>query len=1021
MESKPVIGIDFGTTYCCVGVWIEGGVSIIPNSIGERTTPSVVIFDGPNQIFVGEDTLYHIIKEDSVKVYEIKRIIGKKYNQIKDLLKYFTFKIEEDNNGEPIIRINQNKTYYPEEIAHIIIKKLIKNAELYLNKKVSDIVITVPSDFSDIQRNKIKKAAELDKEVKVLQIINEPSAAVLSYGFPKQFLKKEFNFYHPFNQKYSLLDFKPQEILHPMEETEETEENNQNINQNLNFSVKSSFINEDKDKNILVFDLGGGTFDVSLIIITDNIFETKRTLGNQRLGGGDFDNKLMEYCLDQFSQKIKISKEEIRKNTKCMQMLRIACEKTKKMLSVKKEDKIYLEDFYNGQSINCNITKAKFEDLCKEYFDQLIPTVKKILKYKKITIKINEIVLVGGSSKIPKIKQILTSWIKEEYPNSNIKINDSISPDEVVAYGAAFFAESQTRKTGEIWGDFQYLDCTQHSYGVELEDGRMEVLLKAGSKYPTEVVKYFFNAYNYQENFQINVYEGENEQVNKNELVGKFTLNNIPIKKKNEVCLTIIFNFDYDQILNVTAFVAENGQEKSIKIDKKKDNLNENDNTKELLGNIIVDQNDLNKKEKKYKKEIMDYTKTFKLAKNDKVKYDIITNYNKSIIDYLNFLETNYKDNGSEKYLYLLNKLFKSYSYFYKTQLFSFVDLITKGNIQNNIESYLEKVSKKNPFKLKYLLEHFKDIKIDNSEIYYSSSIYSMGILIQKGDEYFTKKNKNSILIAKTFYEECLIIGKACFSTNNTILEQISIDNKREYEEYNEECENKIKIIKADFSSLIGDTKLTGNLFSNNKNLDDDNLKLFVLNLNKSLNILNSVKDLNDNNEALESKAICLANIVQIQFQLKAKDNINYQNLQELYKLSKESIDIAKRVGKNCANKNWYKEINNLNAKIKDKMNNSNSAPPIIDIKKIDEELRQKSLNDEEFVKHILINYPFEGCESPENIIQEYKKNKGNILKKLLSKYRKTANEGNGGNNMINERNKIIIKFLNSILNRLSF
>ena len=1009
MESKPILGIDFGTTYCCVGVWKEGGVSIIPNSIGERTTPSVVIFDGPNEIFVGEDTLYHILKEDSVKIYEIKRIIGKKYNQIRDLLKNFTYKIEEDNNGDPIVRINQDKTYYLEEIAHLIISKLIKNAELYLNKKVNEIIITVPSDFSDIQRNKIKMAAELDKEIKVLQIINEPSAAVLSYGFPKQFIKSMFNFFNPNNQKYTLIDYKPQQILHPMEEGEE---NNLDINEPLKLSVKSSFLNQDKDKNILVFDLGGGTFDVSLIIITDYTFETKRTLGNQRLGGGDFDNKLMEYCLKEFSQSNNISIDEIMKNSKCIQMLKIACEKTKKMLSIKEEDKVYLDDFYNGLALSCSITRTKFEELCKEHFNQLIPTIKKVLTHKNKTIKIDEIVLVGGSSKIPKIKEIL----RNEFSNQ-IKINDSISPDEVVAHGAAFFAESLKRTTGEFWGDFQYLDCTQHSYGIELEDGTMEVLLKAGSKYPTEVVKYFFNAYDYQVNFQINVYEGENEQVNKNELIGKFTLKNIPIKKKNEVCLTIIFNFDEDQILNVTASVAENGQKMCIKIDKKNQNLTENKNS--LQGNISSKNNELNKKEKHLKKDMMDYTKNFKKAKGNKIRFDIITNYNKLIIEYLNFLETNYHDIESEKYLYLLEKLFKSYSYLLKTQLISFVDINAKCNIKKSVESYLKKISQKNPFRLKYLLEHFKDIKEDNSDIYYSSSIYSMRILLERGDEFFKKMNKNSVLIAKTFYEECLIIESLCFSNNNSIvLDQLDIDYKREFDEYKYECENKIKIISVNFESIIENTKLTGNLFSNNNNLDDDHLKLFILNLKESLDILDSINDLNDNNEALESKAICLANIVQIQFLLKEKDNINHQKLKDIYSYSKQSIDIAKKLGRNYINKNWYKEINNLNTKIKDKMDNS--APPIIDLKKLDDELRDKSLNEEEFLKHILIKYPYEGCEFSENMLLEYQKNKCNFLKKLLLKYKKGEYAGIGGNNMIHERNKIIIKYLNNLLNRLS-
>lgn len=426
--------------------------------------------------------------------------------------------------------------------------------------------------------------------------------------------------------------------------------------------------------------------------------------------------------------------------------------------------------------------------------------------------------------------------------------------------------------------------------------------------------------------------------------------------------------------------------------------------------------NGLNKQEKQLKKEIMDYTKHFKNAKSDKIKFDIIINYNKLIIEYLIFLETNYNDIESEKYFYLLDKLFKSYSYLLKTQLISFVDLNSKGNIKDTVESYLEKISKKNPFRLKNLLEHFKDIKKDNSDIYYSSSIYSMGILKKRGDDYFTKMNKNSVLIAKTFYEECVIIGKVVFSNNTIMLEQIDIGLRRNYAECIEECENKIKIISADFISVIENTKLTGNLFSNNNNLDDDNLNLFILNLKESLKILDSIEDLNENIEALESKSICLANIVQIQFQLKAKDNIKYKDLQEMYNYSKQSIDIANNLGQNCKNKNWYNEINNLNIKIKDKLENS-SAPPIFDIKKFDDELRNLSLNDEEFLKHILTKCPFEGCEFSENMLEEYQKDKENFLKMLLLKYKKSGNEEN---NMINEKNKIIVKYLNNILNNLS-
>ena len=205
MESNIRLAIDFGTTYCCVGAWIDGGVVIIPNSIGERITPSVVIFDSPNEVYVGEETLYHLSKKDSTKIYEIKRLIGKSYDQIEELLDYFPFTVIEDEYNNPKIKMTfdsgESIEYYPEEIAALIIKKLIKNAESFLeNKKVNEIIITVPSDFTNTQRNKIKSAAESIEGIKVLQLINEPSVSILSYGFPKQLLKNYFNFFNVFNQ-----------------------------------------------------------------------------------------------------------------------------------------------------------------------------------------------------------------------------------------------------------------------------------------------------------------------------------------------------------------------------------------------------------------------------------------------------------------------------------------------------------------------------------------------------------------------------------------------------------------------------------------------------------------------------------------------------------------------------------------------------------------------------------------------------------------------------------------------------
>ena len=1007
MENKIRLGIDFGTTYCCVGVWKDGGVVIIPNEIGERTTPSVVIFDSPNEVYVGEETLNHLSKKDSVKIYEIKRLIGKKYYQIEELTRYFPFVIEQEENGDPVIKITFDNgdtiEYTPEDIATLIINKLIQNAESYLNEKVNEVIITVPADFTDIQRNRIKFAAETIQGIKVLQIINEPCAAVLSYGFPINLLK---NVFFPFNQNFSLVMNNNPKISHPMEEMNN---NTSDSNNPFKFSLQTGFMNLKKDKKVLVFDFGGGTFDLSIIDVTDFQFETRANKGDQFLGGGDLDNKLMEYCIDDFSKKNQISKDEIENNNKCLQRLKIACEQTKKILSVKFEDRIYLEDFYQELPINCTITRAKFEELCKEFFEKLIPPINDVLNYAKIkNTDIDEIILVGGSSKIPKIKEIL----KEKFPG--VIINDQISPDEVVAFGATIYCESLRRNTGEFWKDFEYLDATQHSYGIEVDEGQYEVILPKGSKYPTSFSKYFFNYYNDQETFDIRVFQGENEYANENVLINEFTIINIPQKPKGELCIKITFSIDKSQILNVNAFIAEGNINENVSIIRNDISLL---NGNSILDNINSVGNGLNKYEKKFKLEIYEYCQNFREMKDDKDKYNIIKNYNKVLNDYLKFLEEN-GDVESEKYLFLLGKLFKSYSYFFKTQLIAMVDIMEKINIQKNVENYLGKIVTKNPFRLRYLLGIFNGIRKENSEIYYSSSIYSMELLEKKANEYFNKKQKNFIQNAKSIYEEILIIAKDCIKDNIT-LNSINIDLKRRYKEVKEKCEIKIKIISADSFSEIEKTKTRGNLFTNDNNLDNDNLRLLCFNFNQSLKKLKEIGDLNDNYDALESKAICLANIVKIEFSIVKRT----LSLEKLLSLAEESINIANKLGDICNNKNWYQEINILKSKIEEKIYNSIPAPPIQDMEKLRKELEEKfECGNEEFLRFLLTNYPYEGCIFSENMIQEYLNDKRKFLKKLRMNYRNSSNislDSSPNNNESSSKTEIILEYINNMMNRI--
>ena len=1013
MEEKHIIGIDFGTTYSCIGAWTNGGIVIIPNGIGERTTPSVVIFDNKNKVYVGEETLNHLSKKNAVKIYEIKRLIGKKYDEIKDLINYFPFKVERQKNGVyPIIKIafdnGETAEYSPESIASLIFKKLISNAEIFLNHKINDIIISVPADFTNNQRQAIKFAAESIPGIKILQIINEPSAAALAAGFFS--LNKIKNIVLSDSvKKNNCLNSAPHPIIN---KGINNEFNIRESYYDLSFISNNIINNNNNEENyFLVFDLGGGTYDVSLIEINEYILETCATAGIQMLGGGDFDYKLMEYCLDIFAKNINIDKTIIKENYKSMERLKIACEQTKKILSTKMEDKIYIEDFYKEESLNVLITRAKFESLCKEYFDKLIPPIDRVISDAKIDIKkIKEIILVGGSSKIPKIKQILSEKFK------NIPINDSINPDEAVAYGATLFGEKLVRSNNELLKNFEYIDSTQHSYGIEVENGLMEIILPRGSKYPTSVTRYFHNYYDDQISFDIKVYEGENKYCKDNELLGKFTLKNLPKMKKGELICEVKFGIDINQILKINASVAVNGEKNGIIIandDQFKDNK------KIIFEDINNIEIDLNEVQKKLKLNIIDITKSFNNINNEDDKFKLILNYNKAIIEYLTFLEEKCYDIESENYLFLVEKLFKSYKNILSENYQKVLSQNEKTNVEKNINIYLKKICMKNPFRLKYLINYFENIKRNISEIFYSCSIYCMDILNEKGKKFLNLKKKNSTLVAKNIFEECLSIANSNFKDEN-ILNLLQNDLKQKYVGVKEECEKNIKIISAEFFNEIENTKITGNLFSNNNNLDYDNLCLLSFNFSQSLKKINSINNLMKNKEALETKSICLANIVKIEFLMK-KRRLSLNNLSEY---ADESIDIVEnKMGKKYKKKKWYNEIKELKKNIKDEMD-LKPATSIGEIENIRQEFNTKfNCGEEEFLKFLVEKYPFGEFNKNYNIIEEYRKNKKTLLKKLIIKYRNYDNPSNNLSHINNEltaKKEIIHEYINNILNSLN-
>ncbi len=405
LGDEYAIGLDLGTTFSCIGVYRNGKVEIIPNKKDEKTTPSIVIIDKNSDILVGEDTEENLVKNYNTCIYEIKRFIGRKFSdkEVKKELEKLPFKIiGSEDDDSPIIEVINNGipiTYNPVEISSFIIKKMVHTAENYVNKKITKLVITVPAYFSDSQRKLTKQAAEL-AGLNVLRVINEPTAAALAYGFDKE--------------------------------------------QSLN-------------EKILVFDLGGGTFDVSILSVhkdennsQSKIFQVLGTSGDTQLGGEDFDNKLVEFCLDQQS-----NKEKILKDKQCLKKLKIYCESIKKKLSYSDEQTLFIEQFFEKEDLKITIKREEFEDKCNDLFKKLEVSLDDALANAKLTKnEINEIILIGGSSRIPKVKQILKNY----FPNC--KINDSINPDEAVAFGATIEAEKILHNNNESISNFLLKDIT---------------------------------------------------------------------------------------------------------------------------------------------------------------------------------------------------------------------------------------------------------------------------------------------------------------------------------------------------------------------------------------------------------------------------------------------------------------------------------------------------------------------------------------------------------------------------------